>query len=86
MDPYDVILHPIITEVSSRILEAENKIVFAVSLKSSKEDIKRAVEELYEVKVEKVTTVVTAKGLKKAFVKLHPDYKAVDIAIKLGVL
>jgi large subunit ribosomal protein L23 len=86
MDPYGVILHPIITEVSSRILEAENKIVFAVSLKSSKEDIKRAVEELYEVKVEKVTTVVTAKGLKKAFVKLHPDYKAVDIAIKLGVL
>jgi large subunit ribosomal protein L23 len=86
MDPYDVILHPIITEVSSRILEAENKIVFAVSLKASKEDIKRAVEELYEVKVEKVTTVVTAKGLKKAFVKLHPDYKAVDIAIKLGVL
>jgi large subunit ribosomal protein L23 len=86
MDPYDVILHPIITEVSSRILEAENKIVFAASLKASKEDIKRAVEELYEVKVEKVTTVVTAKGLKKAFVKLHPDYKAVDIAIKLGVL
>jgi large subunit ribosomal protein L23 len=86
MDPYDVILHPIITEVSSRILEAENKIVFAVSLKASKEEIKRAVEELYEVKVEKVTTVVTSKGIKKAFVKLHPDYKAVDIAIKLGVL
>ena len=86
MNPYDVILHPIITEVASRILEAENKIVFAVSLKASKEDIKRAVEELYEVKVEKVTTVVTSKGVKKAFVKLHPDYKAVDIAIKLGVL
>ncbi len=86
MDPYDVILHPIITEVSSRILEAENKIVFAVSLKSSREDIRRAVEELYEVKVDKVTTVITAKGVKKAFVKLHPDYKAVDIAIKLGVL
>ncbi len=86
MDPYDVILHPIITEVSSRILEAENKIVFAVSLKASRDDIKKAVEELYEVKVERVTTVVTAKGFKKAFVKLHPDYKAVDIAIKLGVL
>ena len=86
MEPYDVILHPIITEVSSRILEAENKIVFAVSLKASKEDIKRAVEELYEVKVEKVTTVVTSKGVKKAFVRLHPDYKAVDVAIKLGVI
>lgn len=86
MDPYEVILHPIITEVSSRILETENKIVFAVSLTASKEAIKRAVEELYEVKVGKVTTLITPKGVKKAFVKLHPDYKAVDIAIKLGVI
>ncbi len=86
MDPYDVILHPIITEVTSRILEAENKIVFAVSLKASKDDIKRAVEELYEVKVNEVNTVITSKGFKKAFVKLHPDYKAADVAIKLGVL
>jgi len=86
MDPYDVILNPIITEVSSRILEAENKIIFAVGLKTSKKDIKKAVEDLYEVKVERVTTVITAKGVKKAFVRLHPDYKAVDIAIKLGVI
>jgi len=86
MDPYDVILYPVMTEVSSRILEAENKLVFAVSLKASREDIKKAVEELYEVKVEKVTVAVTSKGMKKAFVKLHPEYKAVDVAIKLGIL
>jgi len=86
LDPYDVILYPIMTEVSSRILEAENKLVFAVSLKASKEEIKRAVEELYEVKVERVTVAVTSKGLKKAFVKLQPEYKAVDVAIKLGIL
>ncbi len=86
MDSYDVILYPILTEVSSRIIEAENKIIFAVGLKTSKKDIKKAVEDLYEVKVERVTTVITAKGVKKAFVRLHPDYKAVDIAIKLGVI
>ena len=86
MDPYDVILYPIMTEVASRILEAENKLVFAVNLKASKEDVRRAVEELYEVKVAKVTTMVTSKGEKKAYVKLHPDYKAVDVAIKLGIL
>jgi large subunit ribosomal protein L23 len=74
------------TEVASRILEAENKLVFAVSLKASKPDIKRAVEELYEVRVEKVTVMVTSKGEKKAYVKLHPDFKAVDVAIKLGIL
>ena len=86
MDPYDVILYPVMTEVASRILEAENKLVFIVSLKASKADVKRAVEELYEVKVEKVTVNVTHKGEKKAFVKLHPDYKAADVAVKLGIL
>ena len=86
LDPYDVILYPMMTEVASRILEAENKLVFAVNLKASKEDVRRAVEELYEVKVDKVTTMVTSKGEKKAYVKLHPDYKAADVAIKLGIL
>jgi large subunit ribosomal protein L23 len=86
LDPYEVILYPVMTEVASRILEAENKLVFAVSLKASKTDIKRAVEQLYEVQVEKVTTMVTSKGSKKAYVKLSPDFKAVDVAIKLGII
>ncbi|HIE15003.1 TPA: 50S ribosomal protein L23, partial [Candidatus Bathyarchaeota archaeon] len=46
----------------------------------------RAVEELYDVKVEKVNVTITPKGRKKAFVKLHPEYKATDVAIKLGIL
>lgn len=86
MDPYDVISHPLMTEVASRLLETENKLVFIVNLKSSKVDIRRAVEELYEVVVEKVNVLITPKGEKKAFVKLHPDFKAVDVAIKLGIL
>lgn len=86
MDPYDVILHPVMTEVASRILEAENKLVFVVNLKASRNDVRRAVEELYEVRVEKVTVTITPKGEKKAFVKLTPDYKASDVAIKLGIL
>ena len=86
MDPQDVVMYPLMTEVASRILEAENKLVFIVNLKASKGDIRRAVEELYEVRVEKVNVAITPKGLKKAFVKLHPEYKAVNVAIKLGIL
>jgi len=86
LKPYDVILYPVMTEVASRMLEAENKLVFVVSLKASRADVKRAVEELYEVKVESVNVTVTSKGEKKAFVKLHPEYRAVDVAIKLGIL
>ncbi|MFP3984714.1 MAG: 50S ribosomal protein L23 [Candidatus Bathyarchaeia archaeon] len=86
MEPYEVILYPLMTEVASRLLETENKLTFIVNLKASKKDILRAVEELYEVQVEKVNVLVTPRGEKKAYVKLHPDYKAVDVAIKLGIL
>jgi large subunit ribosomal protein L23 len=86
MDPYEVILYPLMTEVTSRILESENKLAFAVDMKATKADVKNAVEQLYEVRVEKVNIVLTHKGVKKAFVRLHPDYKASDVAIKLGIL
>jgi large subunit ribosomal protein L23 len=86
LDPYKTIQYPVMTEVSSRILEAENKLVFVVNRNATKRDIKLAVEELYDVVVEKVNSTLTPEGEKKAFVKLHPDYKAVDVAIKLGIL
>jgi len=86
MDPYDVILYPLMTEAASLMVERENKLVFVVSLKANKADVKKAVENLYEVKVEGVNIQITPEGEKKAFVKLHPDYKAADIAIKLGIL
>ena len=86
MDPYEVIHYPLMTEAASLMVEKENKLVFIVNLKASKNDVKKAVEELYEVEVEKVNILVTPQGEKKAFVKLHPNYKATDVAIKLGIL
>jgi large subunit ribosomal protein L23 len=86
MDSYDIILFPMMTEATSLMVEKENKLVFVVSLKASKFDIKRAVEELYEVKVADVNTQITHRGQKKAFVKLRPEFKATDVAIKLGIL
>ena len=86
MDPYKTINYPVMTEVTSRLLESENKLVFVVHKSATKRDIKAAVEELYDVVVDKVNSTITAEGEKKAFVKLHPDYKAVDLAIKLGIL
>jgi large subunit ribosomal protein L23 len=86
MDPEKVILYPMMTEVTSRLIEAENKLVFIVNLKADKKDIRRAVEELYQVKVKDVNTAVTRKGEKKAFVRLEPKYSATDVAIKMGIL
>lgn len=86
MDPYKTIRYPVMTEVTSRILEAENKLVFIVNKDATKSDIKAAVEELYDVDVDQVNSTITPEGEKKAFVRLSPEYKAVDIAIKLGIL
>ena len=86
MDPYKVLLYPVMTEASLRALERENKLIFVVDRRATKRDVKRAVEELYEVVVDKVNTLITPDGRKKAFVKLHPDYSASDIAVRLGIL
>jgi large subunit ribosomal protein L23 len=86
MEPHDVILYPLMTEAASLMVEKENKLIFVVNLKATKSDVKKAVEKLYEVKIEKVNLLITPQGEKKAFVKLHPDYKASDVAIKLGIL
>jgi large subunit ribosomal protein L23 len=86
MDPNAVIFYPLMTESASLMVEKDNKLIFIVNLKAGKSDVKRAVEQLYEVKVEKVTMLITPQGEKKAFVKLNPEYKASDVAIKLGIL
>jgi large subunit ribosomal protein L23 len=86
MDANDVIHYPLMTESASLMVEKDNKLMFVVNVKAGKSDVKRAVEELYEVKVDKVTVLITPQGEKKAFVKLKPEYKASDVAIKLGIL
>ena len=86
MDPNEVISHPLMTESASLMVEKDNKLIFIVNLKAGKSDVKRAVEQLYEVKVDEVTMLITPQGEKKAFVKLNPEYKASDVAIKLGIL
>ncbi|MEO2241130.1 MAG: 50S ribosomal protein L23 [Euryarchaeota archaeon] len=85
-DPHDVLLYPLATEKAMRLLEAENKLTFIVRRDANKPMIKRAVEELFDVEVEKVNTLITPTGEKKAYVKLKPEYRAEDVAVELGIL
>ena len=82
---YSIIKKPLITEKTFDLIERENKLVFLVDRTSNKSEIKRAVEKIHNVKVNKVNTLITPKGEKKAFIKLHPDNSAQDIAIDLGI-
>jgi large subunit ribosomal protein L23 len=74
------------TQKAVSLIEKENKLTFIVRIEATKEDVKRAVEKLYGVKVEKVNTLITPRGEKKAYVKLKPEYKASELAVKLGVI
>ena len=86
MDSAEVIFYPLMTEAASLMVEKDNKLIFIVNIKAGKSDVKNAVEQLYEVKVDRITMLTTPQGEKKAFVKLKPEYRASDVAIKLGIL
>jgi ribosomal protein L23 len=67
-------------------MQNENKLVFIVERKTKKEEIRKAAEELFKVKVIKVTTTILPDGKKKAYLKLSPETPAIDVATQLGLL
>ena len=85
-DPWKILLYPHVTEKATRLIERQNTLVFIVERKANKPLIKRAIEEAFKVKVAKVRTLITSDGRKKAYVKLKPEYKAIDVATKLGIM
>ena len=52
MESLQVIKYPLATEKSIRLMEAENKLIFVVDAKATRPDIKKAVEDVFKVKVE----------------------------------
>ncbi len=86
MDPLKILKHAHISEKSVSLIERENKVVFIVDRKANKKQIREAVEKMFEVKVDSVNTEITLRGEKKAYVKLKPEFKALDVATKLGMV
>ena len=86
MDPYKIIKHPLSTEKSIRLMEAENKLIFVVDNKATKKEIKKAVEEMFKAVVDRVNTFVTQDGEKRAYVKFSAKNPAIDIATQMGLM
>jgi len=82
----EILLYPLITEKAVGMIEKENKISFIVNKAATKKEVKNAVEKIHEVSVEKVHVVNDLKGRKRAIVKLGKEFKAEDLATKLGVI
>src|SRR2546427_2609709 len=88
LEPYQVILQPLITEKGTHQFTHHNAYPFQVNQWATKDQIKVAVQELFGVRVEKVRTqtrlgkkrryrfrVGRLSSWKKAIVTLHPDDK-----------
>ena len=85
MDIDTVIIHPLSTEKSLRLMESENTLVFVVQRKAKKPEIKQAIEKMFNAKVIKVNTLI--KGDKKrAYITFSAETPAIDIATNLGLM
>nr|XP_054095246.1 60S ribosomal protein L23a-like [Callithrix jacchus] len=67
-------------------IEDNNTLVFVVDVKANKHQVKQAVKKLCDIDVAKVNTPIWPDGEKKAYVQLAPNYNALDIANKIGII
>lgn len=88
LEPYQVIVRPLVTEKGMHRSTRNNQYAFEVNSLATKEDVRRAVEDLFSVKVEKVRTQTRrgkhrrhrfkqgeTKSWKKAIVTLNEEHR-----------
>jgi large subunit ribosomal protein L23 len=82
--PNDILLHPIVTEKTMRLMDENNSLEFLVRRTANKTEVKKAVETLFSCTVDTVNTRITRDG-KRAIVKFGGETSAEDIGMRIGV-
>jgi large subunit ribosomal protein L23 len=84
-DARDIIKKPLVTEKSTSLMEL-GKYSFEVDTKANKVEIKKAVEELFKVKVKTVNTIRVTGKMKRmgAFVGRRPSWKKAIVTLEEG--
>ncbi len=78
-------MKPIVTEKAVMMIESQNVLSFVTDKNKTRTEIKKEIEELFEVKVEKIRTLIK-KNKKYIYAKLKSKFPAIDIATKLGII
>nr|GLL27913.1 60S ribosomal protein L23a [Ipomoea trifida]GMC92782.1 60S ribosomal protein L23a [Ipomoea batatas] len=86
LDQYQILKYPLTTESAMKKIEDNNTLVFIVDIRADKKKIKDAVKKMYDIQTKKVNTLIRPDGTKKAYVRLTPDYDALDVANKIGII
>ena len=81
-----IIIKPLVTEKGSQVREAENKYLFSVAITANKIEIKRAVEEIFNVKVKSVKTATIHGKVKRlgVYSGKRPDWKKAVVTLEPG--
>ena len=86
MDAYSIIRKPVITEKSTILKDVNNQVCFVVDIRANKVQIKEAVENIFDVNVESVSTM-RCKGKNRRMGKhigKQPDWKKAIVTLKDG--
>ena len=85
-DPTKILRRPVVTEKSTKLREGSNQVVFEVSDKSTKPQIKAAIEKLFKVKVMSVNTMIVRGKFKCVgrYEGKRPNWKKAIARLKSG--
>ncbi len=83
---YDIIRRPLVTEKTSIQKEAANQVTFEVDRKANRIEIRRAIERIFNVKVENVRTMQVKGKIKRRgrFLGKRRDWKKAIVTLKPG--
>ena len=86
METHEILLRPVMTERATVLQERFNQVAFQVALKANKDQIRSAVEGLYDVTVTKITTMIVHGKTKRRGTKIgkRSNWKKALITLKQG--
>ena len=85
-DKHSIVKQPLNSDAAVKNIEDHNTLVFLVDKRATKPSIKKACQDLYNIKVRKVNTLIRPDGQKKAYVVLNKMHDALEIANKIGIM
>jgi large subunit ribosomal protein L23 len=78
-------IKPVVTEKAVMLIESKNTLTFRTDKKTTKTDLKKELESLFKIKIEKMRVLVRGSN-KYFYVKLKKDFPAIDVATKIGMI
>ncbi|ERT68796.1 MULTISPECIES: 50S ribosomal protein L23 [Cetobacterium] len=84
MTAYDIVKKPVITEKTEILRRDYNKYTFEVSPKANKVEIRKAIETIFNVKVESVATINVKPVTKRHGMKLYKTQAKKKAIVKLA--